>query len=420
MNEFFSNLSAGFNNYLELAEYSSGSFWLSIFSPIVAVWILSKVFSVSSDSRKIASEGRRQILRHAFSIYRSVVLASVIVSASLIGIYIYLWMYGYYNNNPLQLAHLISLVICFTIGLFALMSLSKLSSREKIQEVIKPPVTKSEEIRFVHIAHNAFNNTKWLFIIPVFGFLSLFFLQKKQYHLVSFVLDTSSSMGSNSFSDDAPPIDVGKAALSKIIEKLDNSTDIILSIFEDKEYKENIEEIVAVHDNAEIAGTNSFFSGEEKRSAIAFVNTLGESLVNTTPLSETVWSNYIFTLGIVDAEVAPDYVKIVSIIITDGLGNLGDNIDGFLCENIEYGDFYSENAEVNIINLNDGNEGPFVIKAESCGYKVWEGFQAENFNRSLDDILNDFKRNWSFVIWIGIIYFIFLFFSMLIFPKQTL
>lgn len=421
MDQIFQDASNAVVEYFRSADYGAAIFWLYIAVPLFGIWLAAKVILVLRPGI-VANEGQKPVLRRVFAIHRAFILSACVVSAVLIALFIYYWTQGFYNTYPLEASHLISLSLCLSVSTIAYLQMRGLVSRRKIRDFVKSPVNRDEEQSFAFFARQAFVKTKAFTLLPVLGFLVLSLLQTKSYNLVSFVLDTSSSMGmSNDFFGEAP-IETGQVALRRTVQELDPWTNVIISVFEEehpgKSYKPDIHSIVSASDFGALNGKNEFFPGTQKASALAYISTLEDDLTGSTPLCETIWSNFLFTRALVSDGQFPNYENIVAIYITDGGDRLGDAVDGFLCENADFAEFYNVGANINIINLSGGYVSAFIAKSETCGYRIWEGYNAQLFNEALNDILANFKSDWNFVIWLGIVYLVFLAVNLLIVPKS--
>ena len=420
MNELFPSLSNAFLEYINNANFQNSDFWLAIFIPLLGVYLLSVI---------VLQVGRNKTLQEAypflrtFEIHRAVMLSSMAVSAILIGLYIYYWSQNLYASRPLQLSHMLSFILVFSIGLLAFYFLRELLGFQNRKNYIKNAITYEEEQENIVLARKQYLNLKWLLLIPIAGFLLLGMLNYKNYNLVSFVLDTSTSMlTANDIGE--VPIETGKTALRKTVNELDQWTDVVITKFEDasvKPYKESIAEVMSTQGTGVLSGSNQFFLSTEKASTLSYINTLSEGLSGDSPLCETVWSNFLFVKELSETNSDRPYANVVSIIVTDGAGNLGSEIDGFLCENVEFFDFFDGLGDINVLNLSNQGEYPgFIDLAQQCNYTVWEGYQANDFTTALNDILNNYKSDWTFPIWIVIIYTLLLIIGLLIFPQRSI
>lgn len=404
MGNFFHNFSESLSKYFFTANYASLEFWLYIFLPLLVIWGISKLILLAQ---------KPSLLKRRFSINKSVFISSMMVLAILIAVYCYYWVTGYYNFKALEFSHLISLIPPFVVGLISLIGLSSLFKRETQKEIIGQPLSKMEQRQLILNAKNKYKQLKYYLIIPVLGFLMLLLVSMKNYNLVSIVLDTSSSMKS-SLSGDTPPLEMGKNAIIRTVKELDKYTDVIITTFQEGDTKGTIEEILD-SSSEQLKGRNNIFFGGDR--AISLIEAIGESddISSTSPLCETIWKNYFFTL---EQSTDKNYAKIVSIIISDGRNNLGENMQGFLCGNNPYDELFGQN--VNVINLSEGTLPSFISKAQDCGYSIEDGYDALSYNASLNRIFNEYKSDWNFIYSMLMITLFCTFLTLLINPKPII
>ncbi len=395
--------------FWENTDFSNPGFWLHLLLPLLGVWGLAWLLLRFQKSDKL---GRK------FTIEKSVFLAAYGIATVLIAGYCINWSNGFYQVDRFELADLFALSLCLLIGSMSLMSLSKNYQRSNHQNLIGQPLSRSEEEDQLLAAKGKFEQLKKYLIVPLFAFSLLWVFSNKKYQLVSFVLDTSSSMGVESDQGEIP-LETGKRALRKTVLELNDFTDVIITTFQNGDRKNNIDAIINSSESS-LKGYNSFYYGEEKTAMINYIGTIGEDeedLSDYSPVCEVVWKNFLFSQKQGEER---NYETISSVLMTDGGDNKIVELDGFFCDHPAYSDFFGTN--VNIINLNfySSDDLPFMAKAEECGYGIEMGYDALTFNAALDHILGDFKRNWSFIGWLVIICLVFMFGSFFINVKPFL
>lgn len=395
--------------FWENTDFSKPEFWLHLLLPLLGIWGLSMLLL---RLRKSDDLGRK------FFIEKSVFLAAYGMATLLIAGYCINWSNGFYQVDSLELADLFALSFCLFIGSMSLKSLSGNYQRSNHQNLIGQPLSRSEEEDQLLIAKGKFIQLKKFLLVPLFAFSLLWFFSNKNYQLVSFVLDTSSSMGIESDQGEIP-LETGKRALRKTVLEFDDFTDVIITTFQNGDRKNSIDEIINSSESS-LKGYNSFYFGEEKTATINYIGTIGEEkkdLSDYSPVCEVVWKNFLFSQK---QGMERNYETIASVLMTDGGDNKIVELDGFFCDHPAYSDFFGSN--VNIINLNfySPEDLPFMAKAEECGYAIEMGYDALTFNAALDHILGDFKQNWSFIAWLAIVYFVFMLSSFFINVKPFL
>lgn len=388
-----------------------------ILVPVALIWGATKVFLLMDNSSNV-------VFKRPYIIFKFFFIISNFVALTLGVVYIYFWKQKYYDSFNHYGVHVLSFLLVLVIAIWALIKKSNFSQKENVNkgEFIKIPLTIKETSVIYSIAKSDFNKLKLFALVPAFSFLTLFLYNNDKYNLVSFTLDTSSSMTSGvyGFSNDFPPIEIGKEALSKTISGFDDFTDVVISTFEESSnYKSDINSIVSVSNSEMLAGQNIFFSASEKNATLNYVNTLGDNVTNTSPLCETIFSNFLYTKGIVESGFSKkNYENIIAIVITDGEGNLQNDVRGFLCENYDFDEFYNP-QNINIINLNEGgSSNDFWNLSIECDYLTWSGYDADQFNNSFAEIFKNYRNNWFFLLTLGIIYISYLFIVLITFPKR--
>lgn len=410
MVQFFTSLMASLGSYFVNAEYDHFAFWLYVCLPLVATWVVVKaVLLASSDPKR--DQGTRVVVIHKTYVWSIAAILTV-----LIAVYIFLWGENYYVNKPHQSAHLLSILIASTLLFLSFMALRNLFSKERIQDLFSQPLSRQEEEVFLNGAKRSYRNLKLALLLPLLGFLALFLLITTSYTLISVVIDNSSSMGEANEKGHVP-IETGKTALRNTIYNLRERADIIITTFEpDANYKTTVQEIVSASSWEELKGLNVFFSDSQKKEAINFVDNIEARDDIGSPICETIWKNFLFTRE--QREQKP-YKEAISIIITDGKEiGVSSGLAGFFCDHANYHDFFGAGSGIYLIDLTGLGNNEFMEKALACGYAVEDGSDATLYELSLDRILRYFKRDWSFIYLMGIIYGAFALIILFIEPKN--
>jgi hypothetical protein len=405
--EFFNNLFGSLAEfYADFIKHNFGDWW----TPILVVFI---IYILSLIGIKIVKKNK--ILLSPFRILSVLIIASCLTTFIFISISCYLWsLSDYYITHKTELPHLICLLLSsfFIIGAF--LSLRSKFGYNSIKEINAQTYTKEENTRFYGKAAKQFNILKLWTLLPVLAFAMLLFFLNNPANLVSFVIDNSSSMGKN--------LGIGKQAISKTITELDKNTDIIIGSFSEGNQKNTIKDIINEAEYGKLIGTNNYFS--DKGSAIAYLNSI--SIIESgTPLFETVWKNFLFSRQHADNK---NYKNKYLIIISDGddtakwvnttpnEANFLDELNNFFCTNADFAEFYNN---VSCINMGGDLNLAFFAKAGQCGYYIEEdGTDLKSYSKALDTILDRFKHNWYYIIFMAIIYGVTLIITFAIQPKR--
>lgn len=417
MSTTLDNMTQAFSGYFRTAEPADLLFWVFLLGPLIAIWLIS-IIALSSRREGFQSEGRKGILRRQYKVWESVIVVGSVTAAILVGIYVTLWTKGFYIENNYQLPHLLSVLTCGIAPVMALLNLRGVTSRGDTKNFVKQPVTQKEEQAFIHSARQSFHKLKLALLLPFLGFLPLLF-KSSPSNLVSFVFDVSTSMESPNQQGEIP-LETGKTALLRTVTELTPSTDVIISIFEEsgtggRVYKNSIPEILNARQSIDLTGLHQLFKGAERQSALSYIRSLGNTLTESTPLYETIWSNFLFQREMTTGKT---YANKIAVYITDGFDNIQDTPTGFFCENVEFASFYSQEYPVHLINLSEGFATKLSEKIETCGYQVWDGFDSRQFNTVLNQVLKKFKEDWAFILWLMVMCAIVALAGAIIIPKS--
>ena len=395
-----------FDHYLRQAAFDEPIFWAYPIGVVTSCWVLFLAISWGKFRPKKIG------VTDEYQLYSNMVVAASIVTFVFIGFCCYAWSMGLYSQEPLELSHILSLILGMVILLGAWVKWQKLFSKKTLKNLIPQSLTRGIEHRRIQEAKRNFQATKWWILLPALGFLMLWIVQNRSYNLVSFVVDNSPTMSEAMNSGDVP-LEIGRDALSETISELDEYTDVIISTFQSGEYKQSVNEIVQLSNTHQLLGVNVLYDGDNKEDAIAYIENDLEVADGQSPICETIWKNFLFAQEKAETKT---YDNALLIVVTDGQENNVD-VQEFLCEQSDFNDFYTP-ENVYLINLDDSGSNSFFQKAEDCGYTVEDGSDMESYIGSLESILSDFTGNWFFIIWLVILYTLFSFFAFLVNPQQ--
>lgn len=376
MENYIISLFEAFGNYIDMVTKSTQ--WWLIPAVLGAIWLISIVFT------KFINES--SILTREFKILTYTILISICVEFVLLSWFIYNWLQTeIYQIDIEKLVHVVSIIVCIIPQVIGYKILANGFEREKILQNINCPVTKGDLNYKNKIAVKEFKKIKIWALLPVISFLILFLPIKQDKSLVSFLLDTSSSMDIH--------IANGQEILEKSFQSVDNDTDIILSWFSENDPTEDFAKLINTKDRTKLGGVHQYFTN--KKSAIKALNTI--EFTKETPLYETIWSNYLYTTEISQNK---EYVDNIFVLVTDGEDSyLKDATRSFLCEIPQFNEFYQDN--INIINL-QGLDNTFFDKANECNYIVYEGMDIDSYSTAVKEILGEVTRDYYFPVWLFI------------------
>ena len=383
-------------DFYEEFQYGQEAWWLP-FVILIAMYALFVIIN--------RFDRKRFPLAKPHYILRNVIVVAAVAAFLLIAFYCFLWSSStYYSKHGTELIHLVTLGAVLLVAIIALLGWRKKFERERLKEVVEQPLTQKEERRFFFLAYKSFNKSKLWLLFPALGFIMLVAFLYRPYSLVSFILDNSSSMAGH--------IEQGRDSLIRTIQELDGNTEIIIGwLTEDKPPKASIEEITAVTETSLLLGQHGFFTN--KKQAQDYL--LGDIPVNGgTPLYEAIWSNFLFAKTQTRNR---NYSRRLLVIVTDGGDNLaGEKLERFLCTREDFAEFF---PEVACVNLGGEDTNNFFQKARDCNYLIEDGSDKETYSIALDTILHNYKNNWSFIIWLAIIYVVLSMIAVAIQPRRA-
>ncbi len=392
MEEYLILLFDAFGRYAG-AITKSQQWWL-IPTVLIGIWLLSIIVT------KFIKESI--IVTREFKLLSNIIIYSIGVEFLLIIWFIYNWLKtDIYQSDTEKLVHLLSIVVCIIFQIISYRILANGFTRESILQNINCPVTRQDLKSKNKIAVKRFKKIKLWSLIPVLGFLFIFLPIKTDKNLVSFLLDTSSSMDVH--------IGNGKEILRKSFQNINNDTDIILSWFTENNPSGDFNDLIKTGNSQQLDGVHQYFTN--KQSAINALNSI--EFTEGTPLIETIWSNFLFTVEHVQNK---RYANNIFVLVTDGEDSyFEDEISAFLCEIPQFNSFYQDN--INIINLQGANN-TFFDKANECSYAVYEGMDIDSYAAAVQEILTGITKDYYFPVWLSIFCVSGMFIVLLIKPKK--
>ncbi|NMH87990.1 hypothetical protein [Flavivirga algicola] len=376
MEEYLILLFEAFGNYMDTVSESQQ--WWLVPTVLIGIWLLS--FTVS----KFIKESI--IVTREFKILIHIIMYSIAVELLLVIWFMYHWLKtDVYQSDTEKLIHLLSIVVCIVVQIISYKRLANGFKRESILQNINCPATRQDLKGKNKAALQRFKKIKLWSFIPAFGFLLLFLPIKMDKNLVSFLLDTSSSMDVH--------IGNGQEILRKSFQNINNDTDIILSWFTENSPSGNFNDLIRTRNSQQLDGMHQYFTN--KHDAINALN--GIEFTEGTPLLETIWSNYLFTLEHIQNE---HYTNNIFVLVTDGEDSYFESeISTFLCEIPQFNNFYQDN--INIINLQGANNA-FFDKADACNYAVYEGMDIDSYAAAVQEILAGITKDYYFPVWLAV------------------
>ncbi len=376
MEEYLILLFEAFGKYIDTMTQSQQ--WWLVPAVLVGIWLLSMVAS------KFIKESI--IVTRAFKILIHIIICSIVIEFLLVIWFMYHWLKtDIYQSDTEKLVHLFSIIVCIIIQIVSYRVLANGFKRENILQNINCPATRQDLKGKNKAALQRFKKIKLWSLIPAFGFSLLLLPIKMDKNLVSFLLDTSSSMDVH--------IGNGQEILRKSFQNINNDTDIILSWFTENNPSGDFNNLIRTSNSQQLDGMHQYFTN--KQAAINALN--GIEFTEGTPLLETIWSNYLFTLEHVQNE---RYTNNIFVLVTDGEDSYFENeISAFLCEIPQFNNFYQDN--INIINLQSANNA-FFDKANACSYAVYEGMDIDSYAAAVQEILAGITKDYYFPVWLAV------------------
>jgi hypothetical protein len=402
-------------NYFSTYDPLSMQGWGYLLAVLGVFWLLSKVITFFLRRNQPVQQDDQPSTQQL--IYRSQVRAYTILTILLFVSYCIFWRTGYYRAHPWQLVHLLSFLMIGAALITTLWQWSKLISAQGLKDLSGVPYTRTEEDKKRLSLVRSFKAAKIWVLAPLFAFIILLFIEKKSANLISIVIDTSTSMGVPNESGEIP-LENGKRAMAKTLAEIQKTNDLVITIFSaGSSFKATATEILAIRNENNLAGINTFFSGADRSSAINYIYSVAENS-EYSPIHEVIWKNFLFVQK--QTQETKIYDKVIAIIITDGIELPEVDNDRFFCSNEEYTTIFSEPGDVHIINLlGDNTISSFFAKAADCGYVVQDGFTADTYSDSLETILEDYTSNWSFLFWMSGLIVLITLISLLVNPNYN-
>ena len=370
--------------------------WMVLVLATLSIFLLTKLLLFT---KRETQRQERDQKRMVFHVLETALLAYSIVMTVVIGLMSYYWSNGYYEQTNQEGVHLLTVLLLLIFPLGICWQMRSLFKGENRRDLFGQPLSSKQEQRRLNFSMELFRKRKLWVLLPALGFLLLAVMQKSSRNLVSIVLDTSYSMSLPGTSGEIP-LENGKYALASNINSLGDNTDFIITTFSDGEELDNMYKVLSISNYESLLGHNMFFTGQEKAGLLNYLSSL-DVVAGSSPICETIWKNFLFTR---EQELIYEYDEIVSIVVTDGKGVLPANqIDQFFCAASDYDEFFSP-ERVNIINLSEDFTNELIQQATDCGYLIEDGFDSQNYLASLDKILADFKKSWSYPFWLGLIF----------------
>ncbi len=399
-------LFSALEGYIIDAKFSSLDFWLYPFGSLIAVLLLTKIW--------LSRQDNITVYKTIMQLNLALVKAASILGILIVGIACYLWNIGFYKETNLELSHLISLITVLSLIIYGLSQIAKSHSKNGLKNLVSYPLSRYELDKFANFVLTDFKKVRLWILVPLIGFVIFFLIKQQDQNLVSIVIDTSGSMQMANVVGEIP-LETGKEALSNTIKMFGDKTDVIITSFEEGNYKQSIADITSSNMES-LSGLNDLFYGNDKDGLLNYIQTLGLE-DSGSPICETIWKNFLFTKQQMDER---SYDNIASIIITDGEEAVsfftgGFDISNFFCSDPSYNEFF-EPETVSVIDLGTGDNA-FIQKAEECGFAVEDGTNMVSYTNALDNILRDFKNLYYFIYWLIIICVIFIIIAFIITPK---
>jgi len=377
MEDYIVSLFEAMSSYFSMASNSTQ--WWLVPVTIVLLWLLITISTKFIGDHKVFT---REFKIHTFSI-----VVGVCVELSLIGYFLYSWISTEkYQTDHEKLVHLLCILSCIVVQVMSYKKLANGLQKERLKQNVRHPVTEMDSRRKRKIVTQQFKKMKLWSILPILGFLVLLLPIKRDKNLVSFLLDNSSSMDVH--------LNNGKQILEKAFKNLDSDTDIVLSWFSENNPRTDFQKLIRSKDQSQLDGIHQYFTNNE--SAIQSLNSI--EFTETTPLYESIWSNYLYTKALVQNK---DYTNKIFVMVTDGEDSyFQQESHSFLCAVADFNDFYKD--YINIINL-QGLDNTFFEKAEDCNYIVYEGMDLDSYSTAIQEILVGVTKDYYFPAWLCIL-----------------
>lgn len=405
-----------FRLYLQNSRLDDPYFWVFPAGTVLLVLLLAYLIT-NQASKKV-------FFTRTTYIYLAFVWAGAVAGAIAAGVGLYYWIAGLYADQPLQVSHLLSMVLGLAAVIWSVMLFANQQTHERVRNLIAQPCTHHERTHNVFVLRNTFERLKivaWL--LPLAAALALLPVFRSDHNkLLCVVIDNSFSMGSSNPSG-MVPLQVGKDALARTVRSLDVKTDFVLGYFDNRAARQSAPGLAGSQSPSGLSGTVLIYDQDKSAASGQIQNIpVGE---NGSPICETVWKTYLVAK---DAHQTRNYDRRFIVIITDGLENgITGSLDGLFCDQPEFEAFFPAN-QVKIVKLeeitypNFPNESSeiFMTKIRQCGYAELDGASLTSYNESIDEVMAEVKNDFSFPIWVLIIYLIYALILLFQTPKQNL
>lgn len=399
--------------YIGQSAPQSPAFWMFPMGAMLVFYIVAMILT------------KIRPLPHPFSrmlnALSNIALAGSLVAAGVAGIALYYWSADLYRDEHLEFSHLLSLCLVLLTTFFVVMIIANMQGKAGLRDVVVQPYTQMEKSITIQKARNWYSANRLLVVaLPLLGsifLLPMFRVEKRQ--LLCIVLDNSSSMGTPTPSG-IIPLEVGKEALGRTLQDLNENTTVILTHFDDRGAKKNLVELLSVKTTGALGGVSVPYE-EDKSEAVSYVEQLGLRNVSPgSPLCEAVWKTYLMAQ---ELNSTGNFTNKYMVIITDGEENgVEGDLSGFLCDQPEFNELFDANS-IKIIQLESALPPPqnfFLEKATGCGYEILNGTTTPSYNAAIDQIVGETQNDQWFPLWILLLYIIFAIAMFALNPKQPL
>jgi hypothetical protein len=313
-------------------------------------------------------------------------------------IFIFIFHYHYFfilEHYDLDFITIIALFSVFNIIFFYSFK-SKID--KKFTNYTKLALNIQQKTEFSKQLVNSFNKIKLASFLLIIPFLLLLFQGiVKQKAEVSIIIDNSGSTDTY--------MHYAREYLSKATKNIIEDTKFYISYFPqnligNQQLKENTNDIVKESNYNNLISENLIFKSA-KQASFSINNTIINSSQLGTPLTETIWANYLLSIS----NKKPLSTRIL-VLMTDGAGNLYNqntkntetqSLDIFNVLESKTGksiyDYYNKIAVINIGK--DNNIGLFKNIESDI---IYDGHDEKSYEEALNTAVEDIqKRNWWFV-----------------------
>lgn len=403
---------------MEKLFYSLKEYWdLASFNPLTICLIISTIVLIPLISLVlfIFLKNEKKI---TFLLYRNLILGNFLILFLLIILEISVINFSNeINSNHLQLPFIIATIL---VCIFLIFLFYNFKSKFKFNnnQILGISIGNIEKNKRSKLFIQDYNYLKKILIIIFIPFL-LLLLKPKEKWLVSLIIDNSESMDEK--------LIYGIQSFNSALTKVEKQADFVLTQFpngsnaEDcikivSKEKNNILNIIKQNKSDSLVSQTIILYGKE--TLLTYLNSKNINISLTlSPIYEAIWQNFI-----ISTKQAKDiyYYKKKFILISDGqdlnlyknTNKLGVDIFKSKLDNIAPVNFYDQ---IDFINLG-GDENKYLF-ADCKDYKINDGRNAESYYQALNEILEDLKIDYLFIIIIGIIITITSIIILLIKPK---